>query len=303
MFCRVLKYRLLWPASPRHLTQSLSHLSHLSHPLHLLKSLQTYHLFNHLYIRPLHLPKPSPNTLSIESPTSPIQTPAAIPLTQTHNTPATRPILLTTCQPSSRSFMCPTFTQPLISTPSTQQFTQPLVSTPSTQQFTQPLVSTSSTQQFTQPLVSTSSTQRFTQPLVSTSSTQRFTQPLVSTSSTQQFTQPLVSTSSTQQFTCPPSTQSFTCPSSLHDQSGLSFLDDIIRNEETSVHGIKAQLDRIEASMKTFQDEVLRRLDELENKQLSRQPPIMPSRTPLTDRNAQSIQQPNSAMEEKFRLY
>ena len=31
------------------------------------------------------------NTSSIESPTSPIQTPAAIPLTQTHNTPATQP--------------------------------------------------------------------------------------------------------------------------------------------------------------------------------------------------------------------
>ena len=54
--------------------------------------------------------------------------------------------------------------------------------------------------------------------------------------------------------------------------------------------------------MKTFQDEVLRRLDELESKQLSRQPPIMPSRTPLTDRNAQNIQQPNSAMEEKIQV-
>ena len=86
-----------------------------------------------------------------------------------------------------------------------------------------------------------------------------------------------------------------------------SFLDDLITRHEPPATA-QEQLDRIEASMMSFQSEVLKRLDALEHALLSRQhndkpSVVVPVRTPLAEKNCQSFhyqqQLPDKEMEDR----
>ena len=88
-----------------------------------------------------------------------------------------------------------------------------------------------------------------------------------------------------------------------------SFLDDLITHQESPVTA-QEQLDRIEASITSFQSEVLKRLDTLEHALLSRQhnnkpSVVVPVRTPLPEKNGQSfhhqqlLQLPDTEMEDR----